>query len=58
MVHRNTRLPFVVIPVTVVVGEFGEVMVAAAPLAWVQVPKPGVAAVAAIVAVPGVAQIA
>ena len=57
MVQRKTRTPFVVMPVIVVVGEFGEVIVAVPPLTCVQVPVPGAAAFADMVAVPGVEQI-
>ena len=57
IVQRNVRTPLVARPVTVVVGEFGEVIVAAVPPVCVHVPVPGAAAFAAIVAVPGVEQI-
>ena len=58
MVQRKVRTPLVVMPEIVVVGEFGEVIVAEVPAVWVQVPKPGEAAFADIVAEPGVEQMA
>ena len=57
MVHRNTRAPLLALPVMVVVGEFGEVMVAAVPPTCVHAPVPGAAELAAMVAVPGAEQI-
>jgi hypothetical protein len=47
----------VVIPVIVVEGEFGEVIVAAVPPTWLHVPVPGAAELADMVAVPGLEQI-
>ena len=58
MVQRKTRGPLVVIPVMVVLGEFTSVIEAAAPLICDQVPVPGAAELAAMVAVPGVEQMA